>query len=103
MWNQLTVDFSTMGDAVDHHASHRILNRIEDTVAPDTETVGVRSAFQFFCVEGSRSIHESFNGVLDRETHIRWQVSKLFGGARGIEDVVQRGLTLLRHEPWLSG
>ncbi len=100
--NELAVGFSTMGDPVDHHTSHRILNRIEDAVAPDTEAVGVGSAFKFFRVEGSWSIHESFNGVLDRGKHILWQVPKLFRGARGVENVVQRGLTLLRHEPWPS-
>ena len=102
----LPVGVAARANAVDHHTTALILNRIEDSIFPNANPVRVGRALQLLGVQGSGVVREGFDRTLDWGTNLMGQAAELSGSRRRIEDCVhgrvglglQRGVDLRHRE-----
>ena len=96
------VGFAAMGDTINDNAMDGVFDCVEDAVATNPEPVGVRVSFEFLRVERSGAARQRLDGSFQGRQDLLGQTFQLAGRRRGIEDLVQRQLTLPRRELWPS-
>ena len=88
MGRRLAVGFSSMGDAIDHHASGRVFNGIDDSITTHAEPISIGRAFELFCVRSAWIARERFDCVSDVKDRVTWEMAKLPSRGGRVENVI---------------
>lgn len=94
-----TVGFFSMDDAINYHASALVINGLDDSIATDTEPIGIGMTFELFCMKSPWITREGSNHMTDTGKHIGWKMTQLTSRGGSIENVIHDWVVSAKRGP----